>query len=202
MPKDYNLDDILNEYSGGSSKASVKHKSAEVQTQTKINADKPYQNTGYIKIPEYAKNADITAAFNINELQSAEKDIVKKPSPSHKSGKFAVSDINRPNVSYINSVKDIQINKADLPPRATDSIEGYDGAVVTQNTSDEVYVPKVRKMSNSTRAKEMRAKRRKKKKKQPEFTYSVESPDGIYTNPEKKKRKFIVKREEENKKFE
>lgn len=83
MPKDYNLDDILNEYSGGSSKASVKHKSAEVQTQTKINADKPYQNTGYIKIPEYAKNADITAAFNINELQSAEKDIVKKPSPSH-----------------------------------------------------------------------------------------------------------------------
>lgn len=164
MPKDYNLDDILNEYSGGSSKASVKHKSAEVQTQTKINADKPYQNTGYIKIPEYAKNADITAAFNINELQSAEKDIVKKPSPSHKSGKFAVSDINRPNVSYINSVKDIQINKADLPPRATDSIEGYDGAVVTQNTSDEVYVPKVRKMSNSTRAKEMRAKRRKKKK--------------------------------------
>ena len=48
MPKDYNLDDILNEYSGGSSKASVKHKSAEVQTQTKINADKPYQNTGYI----------------------------------------------------------------------------------------------------------------------------------------------------------
>ena len=94
MPKDYNLDDILNEYSGGSSKASVKHKSAEVQTQTKINADKPYQNTGYIKIPEYAKNADITAAFNINELQSAEKDIVKKPSPSHKSGKFAVSDIN------------------------------------------------------------------------------------------------------------
>ena len=200
MPKDYNLDDILNEYSGGSSKASVKHKSAEVQTQTKINADKPYQNTGYIKIPEYAKNADITAAFNINELQSAEKDIVKKPSPSHKSGKFAVSDINRPNVSYINSVKDIQINKADLPPRATDSIEGYDGAVVTQNTSDEVYVPKVRKMSNSTRAKEMRAKRRKKKKKQPEFTYSIESPDGIYTNPEKKKRKFIVKREEENKK--
>ena len=55
-------------------------------------------------------------------------------------------------------------------------------------------------MSNSTRAKEMRAKRRKKKKKQPEFTYSIESPDGIYTNPEKKKRKFIVKREEENKK--
>ncbi len=71
--------------------------------------------------------------------------------------------------------------------------------MVTQNTSDEVYVPKVRKMSNSTRAKEMRAKRRKKKK-APEFTYSVESPDGIYTNPEKKKRKFIVKREEENKK--
>ena len=41
---------------------------------------------------------------------------------------------------------------------------------------------------------------RKHKKRQPEFTYSVESPDGIYTNPEKKKRKFIVKREEENKK--
>lgn len=200
MPKDYNLDDILNEYSGGAAKTSVKHKSTEIQTKTKTDSDKPYQNTGFIKVPEYVKNADITVTYNIDELQDAEKTFVKKPSPSHQSGKFAVSDINRPNVSYINSVKDIQINKADLPPRPTDSIDGYDGAVVTQNTSDDVYTPKVRKMSNSTRAKEMRAKRRKKKKKQPEFTYPVESPDGIFTKPEKKKSKFIVQREEENKK--
>lgn len=200
MPKDYNLDDILNEYSGGSAKTSVKHRSEKIQTKTKTDFDKPYQNTGFIKIPESVKNADITGTYNIDELQEAEKIFVKKPSPSHQSGKFAVSDINRPNVSYINSVKDIQINKADLPPRPTDSIDGYDGAVVTQNPSDDVYTPKVRKMSNSTRAKEMRAKRRKKKKKQPEFTYPVESPDGIFTKPEKKKSKFIVQREEESNK--
>ncbi len=200
MPKDYNLDDILNEYSGGSAKTSVKNRSAETRTKPKTDFDKPYQNTGFIKVPESVKNADITVTYNIDELQDAEKTFVKKPSPSHQSGKFAVSDINRPNVSYINSVKDIQINKADLPPRPTDSIDGYDGAVVTQNISDDVYTPKVRKMSNSTRAKEMRAKRRKKKKKQPEFTYPVESPDGIFTKPEKKKSKFIVQREEENKK--
>ncbi|MDE5649114.1 MAG: hypothetical protein K2I33_04340, partial [Oscillospiraceae bacterium] len=64
MPKDYNLDDILNEYSGGATKTSVKHKSAEIQTKTKTDSDKPYQNTGYIKIPEYVKNADITVTYN------------------------------------------------------------------------------------------------------------------------------------------
>lgn len=196
MHKDYNLDDILNEYSGGNTQTSVKHKMPETQTYT----GKKIQDTGYIKIPESVKNADVTAAYTMNDLNAAEREMLKKPAPSHQSGKFAVSDINRPNVSYINSVKDVQISRPDLPPRPTDSIDGYDGAVVTQNTSDEIYVPKVRKMSNSTRAKEMRAKRRKKKKKQPEFTYPVESPDGIYTRPEKKKAKFIVKHDDENKK--
>ena len=47
MPKDYNLDDILNEYSGGSSKASVKHKSAEV---IRIPDILKYRNTQKMQI--------------------------------------------------------------------------------------------------------------------------------------------------------
>lgn len=71
--------------------------------------------------------------------------------------------------------------------------------MVTQNTSDEVYVPKVRKMSNSTRAKEC-VQNGGKRKKAPDLPIPLNLRHGIYTNPEKKKRKFIVKREEENKK--
>ncbi|MGN1481896.1 hypothetical protein [Porcipelethomonas sp.] len=199
MPKDYNLDDILNEYSGKSKEYSAKNKT-KVASSASGSSGSSYQDTGFIKIPESVKNADITIAYDRKELKAAESETEKRPAPSHQYSKFAVSDINRPNVSYINSVKEVSANKADLPPRPTDAIDGYDGAVVTRQSSDEEYVPKVRKMSNSTRAKEMRAKRRKKKKKnQPEFTYPIESPDGIYTRPEKKKRKFVVKREEENK---
>ncbi len=147
-------------------------------------------------VSETAKTLGNTAVYNTQQMKAMEETVLKRPAPSHQSGKFAVADINRPNVSYINSVTEVRKTSADLPPRPTDLIEGYDGAVMTAQPPDETYVPKVRKMSNSTRAKEMRARKRKKnRKKKLDFTYAVESPDGIYTKPEKKSKKFMIQRE-------
>lgn len=192
MPKNYTLDDILNEYSG-TEKSAVKTK--PLQPKTAVD-NKKIQDTGFFKIPASGKLPENTIAYTPEEIEEINAE--KKPSPSHKSGKFKVSDVGRPNVSYINSVKDVVKNPANLPPRPTDEIKDYDGAVVTKTTSDEDYVPRVRKMSDSTRAKEMRQKR--KKKKQPEFTYDKESPDGIYTRPQKRRKKFIVSSDDGKKK--
>lgn len=192
MPNDKKIDEILNEYSGGEDTKVSDNSVKQSEDSKKI------QDTGYINISESAKNIGNTAVYNPEQIKAIESTLSnKRPTPSHQSGKFAVSDINRPNVSYINSVTEVRKNTADLPPRPTDEIEGYDGAVMTTQPPDETYVPKVRKMSNSTRAKEMRARRRKKNKKNKklDFTYAVESPDGIYTKPVKKSKKFVIQRQ-------
>lgn len=187
MSDNKKLDAILNEYASDEDSKPVTPKQRRTDTM---------QDTGCIKIPDSAKNIENTGVINPDQIKAALEAAPKRPAPSHQSGKFAVSDINRPNVSYINSVTEIRKTAADLPPRPTDAIEGYDGAVMTTQPPDETYVPKVRKMSNSTRAKEMRARRHKKKRKKDiDFTYAVESPDGIYTKPEKKRKKFVIQRE-------
>ncbi len=185
MPKqNYSVDDILNEYGSGE-KETVKLNKEKPTDKSEKTAHR-IEDTGFINIPaEFGK----TEGLKEN----------KKPSPSHRSGKFTVSDIDRPNVSFIGSVKDVNRNVPDLPPRPTDSITGYDGAVVTTVASDDEYIPKVRKMSDSTRAKELRKRRRKKRKGTIDFTYSRETPDGVYIKPEKKNKKFVVKHEDENK---
>lgn len=185
MPKNYTLDDILNEYSGSEKSSGAK---SPANTASPDNSKK-IQDTGFFSIPKQGSVPDQTITYSLDEIVQINAP-EKRPSPSHRSGKFQVSDVSRPNVSYINSVKDVVKNPADLPPRATDEIKDYDGAVVTKDSSDEEYIPKVRKMSDSTRAKEMRSRRRKKK--QPEFTYERESPDGVYTRPQKKKKKFVI----------
>lgn len=173
MSKNYSVDDILNEY---------KKEEEFPRPKPQPALSNKIQDTGFIPIPKEGMAADITMTYSLDELEEINAP-EKKPSPSHASGKFQVSDISRPNVSYINSVKEVAPQPTDLPPRPTDTLsEDYDGAVVTKTASDEVYIPKVRKMSDSTRAKEMRSRR--KKKKQPEFTYDRESPDGVYTRPQ------------------
>ncbi|MGN0621440.1 MAG: hypothetical protein ACI4I9_06195 [Porcipelethomonas sp.] len=196
MPKqNYSVDDILNEYSGGEEKA-VNESSGKAALKNKTGDTAAYKihDTGVINTSgNRSAIMDATITYKTDQLKNAS--VIKKPSPSHRSGKFAVSDIDRPNVSFISSVMDVNKNTPDLPPRPTDSITGYDGAVVTQNTSDDEYIPKVRKMSDSTRARELRKRRRKRKKGGIDFTYERETPDGVYIKPEKKKKKFVIQRE-------
>ncbi|MGN0613896.1 MAG: hypothetical protein ACI4JB_08360 [Porcipelethomonas sp.] len=185
MPDNKKVDDILNEYA-----------SDEDNQPVRKGGRKNVKTARMHNIPDPADNIGNTAVFSTDRIKSIEESLLKRPAPSHHYSKFAVSNVTKPNVSYINSVKEVRKTAADLPPRPTDAIDGYDGAVMLSQPPDDTYVPKVRKMSNSTRAKEMRDKRRKKKRrKQPDFTYAVESPDGIYTKPEKKSRKFMIHRE-------
>ncbi|MCM1228003.1 MAG: hypothetical protein NC320_11390 [Clostridium sp.] len=189
MSKNYTLDDILKEYDKKEDKPTVR-KPASPPPVSSGNI----QNTGYINISKAVSGKGQTIAYSLDDIEEINAP-EKKPAPSHASSKFQVTDVSRPNVSYINSVKEVVKNPADLPPRPTDQIKDYDGAVLTKPYSNDEYAPKVRKMSNSTRAKEMRGKR--KKKKQPEFTYERESPDGVYTKPQKRHKKFIVSHDSE-----
>ena len=144
----------------------------------------------------YTKTIGSTEVYDPEKIKAVEQSILKRPPQSHKHSKFTVHDVGRPNVSYINSVTEVRKTAVDLPPKPTDAIEGYDGAVMLPQPEDESYMPKVRKMSNSTRAKELReARKNRRKRKKLNYTYAVETPDGIYSKPEKKARKFMIHRE-------
>ena len=96
MPKNYTLDDILNEYSGEEKhKSAVKNKPA-VKTEIKSNGQTgKIEDTGYIKIPS-GGIPDETITYSVKELEQINAP-AKRPSPSHRSGKFQVADISRPN---------------------------------------------------------------------------------------------------------
>ncbi len=113
---------------------------------------------------------------------------------------YKPSDIGKPDVSFINSIGIDKIRS----PKNRSEISTYDGAVLrSQNNQDSQenqesnYTPKIRRMSDSTRAREIeQLKKNRKKKKKSNFTYKKESPEGeyIYTpfpENDKKKRKNI-----------
>ena len=69
MPKNYTLDDILNEYSGEEKhKSAVKNKTA-VKTEIKSNGQTgKIEDTGYIKIPDKRSGKKTVAQSQIGEI--------------------------------------------------------------------------------------------------------------------------------------
>lgn len=109
----------------------------------------------------------------------------RRPNPAND---YKPSDISKPDVSFINS---IGIDRLRAPKNKSD-ISAYDGAEIVKNTKkinydSEPYTPKIRRMSDSTRAREKKS----------DFTYKRESPEGEYVyspmpeNDKKKKKKNI-----------
>ena len=181
------IDRILREYQPEEAKPQPQAVKEEVKTASPDNM---------ANVEGYTKTVGSADVYDPDKIKEIERSILKRPPQSHRHSKFAVHDVGRPNVSYINSVTEVRKTAVDLPPKPTDAIEGYDGAVMTPQPEDESYMPKVRKMSNSTRAKELReARRNRRKLKKLNYTYAVETPDGIYSKPEKKARKFMIHRE-------
>lgn len=81
------------------------------------------------------------------------------------------ADIKRPEVSFMNSVAAIEAVE-----HAKNSAPSHEKQYESDSdTRAEEYQPNIRKMSDSTRAKELRAKRRGRRN-QPEFTYERETP--------------------------
>ena len=111
----------------------------------------------------------------------------RRPNPAND---YKPSDIGKPDISFINA---INIDRLRTPENKPPSNNG--SSSVNQNKWDsdsDDYTPKIRRMSDSTRAREIEKSKKNKKRKKSDFTYKRESPEGeyIYTPvPEKDKKK-------------
>jgi len=97
----------------------------------------------------------------------------RRPNPAND---YKPSDIGKPDISFINS---IGIDRMRAPQNKS-NISAYDGASVTRYSEDDSYTPKIRRMSDSTRAREAEKLKGKRKKRKSDFTYKRESPEGEY----------------------
>ncbi len=115
----------------------------------------------------------------------------RRPNPAND---YKPSDIGKPDISFINSIGIDRLRS----PQNKSNISVYDGASVTQISQDsDDYIPKIRRMSDSTRAREIQKIKKNKFQKKSDFTYKRESPEGEYiysSMPErnKKKKKFSL----------
>ena len=106
------------------------------------------------------------------------------------------SDIKKPEVSFINSAAAIEAaQRAKMHPEQEKPQANYDTVVMKRPAPDVDYQPMIRKMSNSTRAKEMQSRKRRR---HVQFTYERESPNGMPTRhtesetPPKRKVRVVV----------
>lgn len=110
----------------------------------------------------------------------------RRPNPADD---YKPSDIGKPDISFINS---IGIDRLRTPQNKSDIT--YDGISAMQGNqdSDNDYTPKIRRMSDSTRAREIERIKKNKSRKKSDFTYKCESPKGEYMYtpfPEKDRKK-------------
>lgn len=108
------------------------------------------------------------------------------------------SDIPRSKVSFVNSEAMSEIRAASQK----NPLNGYDSAVMKNQISQD-HTPKIRRMTESTRAKEIEVIKNSKKRRRDslDFTYEKERPEGeyVYTPPKvKKKKRTKSVREEAN----
>lgn len=90
---------------------------------------------------------------------------------------FKPSDVKKPEVSFINSAAAIEAaQRAKMNPEQEKPQANYDTVVMKRPAPDVDYQPMIRKMSNSTRAKEMQSKKRRR---HVQFTYERESPNAM-----------------------
>lgn len=112
----------------------------------------------------------------------------RRPNPANT---YKPSDIGKPDISFINS---LDLDHLRTPLTKSDVSHESVSAHENQESESNYYTPKIRRMSDSTRAREAESIKRKKRKKKSEFTYKKESPEGeyIYTPlPEKKRKKGV-----------
>lgn len=109
---------------------------------------------------------------------------LRRPQPAND---VKPSDLSRSKVSFVNSEAMNRIRNASNAEKAA----GYDSALV-KNQIESDHMPKIRRMSDSTRAKEIEniKSSRKRRRDSLSYTYDKESPDGEYMySPPKVKRK-------------
>lgn len=112
----------------------------------------------------------------------------RRPNPAND---YKPSDIGKPDVSFMNTINTdrLRVSENKKNPPQNKYPESWD-------SDSDNYMPKIRRMSDSTRAREIEKSKKKKKSKKSGFTYKRESPEGeyIYTpvpENDKKKKKNI-----------
>lgn len=176
------LEDILNEYSP-EQKNNKTVRDSRLETEKLLNsADRLSRNTA----------AEFTGDENDN-LKTLRKHshaggdgTLRRPNPAND---VKPSDLSRSKVSFVNSEA---MNEIRTASRNKTGQTAYDSAVVKSAVSSD-HTPKIRRMTDSTRAKEIESIKKSKKRRRDSlsFTYEKERPDGeyMYTPPKVKKKK-------------
>lgn len=176
------LEDILNEYSPEQKNKTTVHES-RLETEKLLNsADKLSGNTG----AEPTVNENDRLKTLHRHTRTGAEGMLRRPNPADE---VKPADLSRSKVSFVNSeaMNEIRAASQNRTNRST-----YDGAVV-KNQAGSDHTPKIRRMTDSTRAKEIESIKKNKKRRRDSlsFTYEKERPDGeyMYTPPKVKKKK-------------
>lgn len=183
MAKNLSLEDILDEYSPEAKAENSDSYSGRLGTEKLITSAEKLNA---------AKAEEIAAANSIGAPATLRRHgrtgladgTLRRPNPADE---VKPSDLSRSKVSFVNSEAMSEIRAANS--KKTPS--GYDSAVM-KNQIDSSHTPKIRRMTDSTRAKEVESikKSRKKRRDSLSYTYDRERPDGeyMYTPPKVKKK--------------
>ncbi len=164
------LEDILNEYSP------VK----ENKDKEKQPEQKPASNAGTVKKPDTkpaAPSARVGLSYEEEFKAAAEQ---RKAGDSHFSKRVPAMELNRTKVSFIQSAameSESMPMRVNLPSKNKPAEESKSPLRTVDDT------PKIRRMSDSTRARELEKRKKKKNRKHPEeeaYTYERERPEGEY----------------------
>lgn len=193
MPnKNLSLEDILNEYSPDKN-TSQSVRDGRLETEKLLNsADKLSGNAQNITSETENDNLKSLRKHGKSRLSDG---TLRRPNPADE---FKPSDLSRSKVSFVNSEAMSEIRAAQAK-----SLNGYDGAMMKNQVNSD-HTPKIRRMTDSTRAKEIESIKNSKKRRRRDslsFTYEKERPDGEYEySPPKVKKKKRTRsvREEAN----
>lgn len=200
MPKkDLSLDEILDKYE----KSETHSRASDAKLDEILNEPvrTPDQPAAAVSDPTEPKAAPKVAPASEKPYKTDQygNPIRKKSKSANQKRKKAAdavkpADIKRPEVSFMNSVAAIEAAAQSRPAPS------HEKQYSTDDSRTEEYQPNIRRMSDSTRAKELRA-RRHGRRNQPEFTYERETPGtspkrrskGIEEEtPQKPKTRFII----------
>lgn len=177
------LEDILNEYSPERSDQKDKPES-------RLETEKLLSSAAKLNLPddreEEAANS-IAAQSNLRSHVSSKLNdgTLRRPNPAND---VKPADLSRSKVSFVNSEAMNEIRAASQAQQTAE----YDSAEV-RSTFDSDHTPKIRRMTDSTRAREIENIKKSKKRRRDSlsYTYAKERPDGeyMYTPPKVKKRR-------------
>lgn len=197
--KKFSIEEILDEYSPDRSKVKYSKKSMPDIPSGKLDTQKMLSDTANHptdldvskKNDEYADNqfepptpSQVAEVIETVKQKNHEKRMSEKPlKPVHN---IQPDNLLRSRISFVNSVAMKEENKN----LSEEPNEGYDGTVhvkhednLDNQDENESDIPKIRKMNDSTRAKELKRKKKNRKfRSKPEYNYEKETPDGAYTD--------------------